>query len=201
MTVPQRSAGDRYEFSAAEVRALLDELDVRLQHRGAAAAVFVVGGAAIAASGVRGGRLTEDVDAVSDQADVFEVAAAIAAERGLPSTWLNGAARMWMPPLPPGVLDPPPAPGLRVTFADDAFLFATKLVAQRARDASDLLALADRLQLRGASPAALEAHIRRYYDDEESLALVVGGEDASAEVGLLAADAARLLASPRSGPR
>jgi hypothetical protein len=45
---------------------------------------------------------------------------------------------MWMPPLPGGVLDQPAEPGLRVTYADDGFLLATKLIAQRAKDADDV---------------------------------------------------------------
>ena len=65
-----------------------------------------------------------------------------------------------MPPLPGGVLDQPAAPGLRVTYADDGFLLATKLIAQRAKDADDVVALADRLGLSTATPEQLEAHIR-----------------------------------------
>ena len=45
---------------------------------------------------------------------------------------------MRMPPLPGGVLDQPAEPGLRVTYADDGFLLATKLIAQRAKDADDV---------------------------------------------------------------
>lgn len=72
--------------------------------------------------------------------------------------------------------------------------------AQRARDASDLLALADRLGLRGASAQELEAHIRRYYDDEGALAMVVGGDDTAHEVRQLAEDAFQLLVrSPELG--
>jgi hypothetical protein len=72
---------------------------------------------------------------------------------------------MWMPPLPGGVLDQPAEPGLRVTYADDGFLLATKLIAQRAKDADDVVALAGRLGLSTATPEQLETHIRRYYTD------------------------------------
>lgn len=118
------SAGrERYEFSAGQVADLLSLLDRRLQHRGVPASVFVVGGAAVAASGVRGGRLTEDVDAIAQEPAVLEEARALAEERGLPQNWLNPNAGMWMPPLPEGVLLQPSRPGLRVTYADAGFLF------------------------------------------------------------------------------
>ncbi|HET7388120.1 MAG TPA: hypothetical protein VFJ19_15815 [Nocardioidaceae bacterium] len=52
-----------HEFTAEETSELLGLLDQRLRERGLAAAIFVVGGAALAATGVRSDRLTEDVDA------------------------------------------------------------------------------------------------------------------------------------------
>jgi hypothetical protein len=48
----------RFELGAEDVRGLLSELDARLRARGSSAAVFVVGGAAIAVAGIRRGRLT-----------------------------------------------------------------------------------------------------------------------------------------------
>lgn len=183
----------RYEFSASEVEELLGELDQRLQRRSLAASVFVVGGAAIAAAGVRSERLTEDVDALTRDEAVFEEASAMAQERGLPRNWLNPNAGMWMPPLPEGILDRPARPGLRVTYADDGFLFATKLVAQRAKDADDVVALAERLGMQGADADQLEAHIRRYYTDPAALEVIVDGNDVDREVRFLAEDAAGLL--------
>lgn len=183
----------RYEFSASEVADLLAQLDQRLQRRGLAASVFVVGGAAIAATGVRSERLTEDVDAITQDEAVLEEASALAEERGLPENWLNPNARMWMPPLPDGILDRPARPGLRITYADDGFLFATKLVAQRAKDADDVIALAARLEMHDADTDQLEAHIRRYYTDRAALEFIVDGNDVDREVRLLAADAAGLL--------
>lgn len=182
-----------YEFSADEVVDLLAQLDMRLQRRGVAASVFVVGGAAVVVAGVRNERLTEDVDAVGSNPIVLEEAAALARERGLAENWLNSSAGMWMPPLPDGVLDPPAQPGLRVTYADGDFLFATKLVAQRAKDADDVVALAKRLGMQDASADELERHIWRYYTDREILQFIVDGEDVDREVRLLAEDAAGLL--------
>ncbi|WP_432504747.1 hypothetical protein [Kineococcus arenarius] len=198
MTVhgPDRAGGRPHEFDADLISRLLADLDRRLRQRGAAASLFIVGGAAIAASGIRGRRLTEDVDALARQdvsGIVLAEARAIAQEEGLTPDWLNPAAGMWMPPLPHGVLDPPPTPGLRTTYADDGFLLATKLIAQRAKDADDVLALARRLGLGSATAQQLEAHIHRYYTDAEALAFILGGDDVEREVELLAHDAARML--------
>jgi hypothetical protein len=188
------SGGARQKFTAEQVTTLLAELDRRLRKRGVAAAIFVVGGAAIAATQVRDGRLTADIDALLDDRAVLDEAAAIAADRGLPPDWLNPAARAWMPPLPPGVLSRPKRPGLRVTYADDSFLLATKLVASRAKDADDVVALATRLGMRRAAADELEGHIRRYYTDSEALRFIVGVENVDEEVRYLAEGAAMLLA-------
>lgn len=187
--------GARHTFTAEQVTTLLAELGHRLGERGVATAVFVVGGAAIAAANVRDGRLTADIDALTDDQVVLEEAAVLAVERGLPPDWINLSARPWMPPLPPGVLSRPDRPGLRVTYADASFLLATKLVAQRAKDADDVVALATRLGMQRATADELEAHIRRYYTDPEALRLIVGVEKVEEEVGYLAAGAARLLAN------
>lgn len=182
-----------FEFNAEEVAQLLSELDQRLRRRGAAASIFVVGKAAIAVSGVRRGRVTEDVDALTHDSIVIEEAKSLARERRMPENWLNPTAKMWMPPLPAGALDQPTEPGLRITYADDGFLFATKLIAQRAKDAEDLVALAQRLGLAAASPDELESHIRSYYTDTASLAFIVDGVDTDREITLLAQDASRML--------
>jgi hypothetical protein len=185
--------GRRHEFTAEEAAALLDELDARLRQRGIAASIFVVGGAAIAANHTRRDRLTEDIDALTSDTVVLQLAKTMAHERGLPENWLNPNAGMWMPPLPCGVLDRPDEPGLRVTFADDGFLLATKLMAQRSKDADDLVALAGRLGLATATPERLEAHIRTYYTDQATLEFIVDGNDVDREINLLAHDAHRLL--------
>lgn len=190
---------DRHEFSSAEVAQLLAELDRRLERGGVAASVFVVGGAAVAATGVRQQRLTQDVDVITDEQAVLRDAALIARERGIPENWLNPNARMWMPPLPDGVLDRPPQPGLRITYADDGFLFATKLIAQRAKDADDIVALARRLGMQAANASEVEAHIRRYYTDDEALQFIIDGDDVEAEIHFLAEDAARMLGTAGDG--
>ena len=117
----------------------------------------------------------------------------MARERGLPLNWLNPNATMWMPPLPAGVLDQPATAGLRVTYAEDGFLLATKLIAQRAKDAQDVVALAERLGLENRFTRQLEAHIRSYYTDPAALEFIVDGTDVDREVTLLAQDASRML--------
>ena len=181
----------RHEFTAAEIQALLTVLDERLRNQGEAASVFVVGGAAIAATGIRTNRVTVDVDGITRQPVVIETARALARERGLPVTWLNSNANMWMPPIRPEVFEPPDTPGLRITYASDDFLLATKLIAQRAKDADDIVALAARLDMREAED--LEALVRRFYTDEGALEFIVDGDDVDREIRLGAEDAARLI--------
>lgn len=90
------------------------------------------------------------------------------------------------------------------TYADDGFLFANKLLAQRAKDAEDVVALATRLGLASATPEQLEDHIRSYYTDEAMLELILSGGDVGSEIALLAQDASRMLnrtaAADRIGP-
>ncbi|WP_432574033.1 hypothetical protein [Kineococcus sp. SYSU DK005] len=197
---PDHTHSNPHELDATQITHLLTQLHQRLHQRGVAAALFIVGGAAIAATGLRTGRLTQDVDALSTPdtlAAVLDEARALATEHHLPTNWLNPAAALWMPPLPAGALTPPHQPGLRITYADDAFLLATKLLAQRAKDADDILALTHRLGLHHPSAQQLHQHIRRYYTDPEQLTFLLDGvstpEQADEELALLAGDAARML--------
>jgi hypothetical protein len=118
----------------------------------------------------------------------------LARHDGLPENWLNANATMWMPRLPDGALAPPSGPGLRVTFASDEFLLATKLIAQRrSRDASDIRQLAARTGLANASAEELEALIYGHYTDTGTLKFIVDGTDTAGEIRLLAEQAARML--------
>lgn len=182
-----------YEFTGGEIAELLARLDERLRARGASAAVFIVGGAAIAARDGQDSRRTQDVDAITQDEVVLTEARALAREDGLPENWLNTSARMWMPPLPDDALTPAPCPGLRVTFAADEFLLATKLIAQRRKDAGDIRQLAARLGLAEASADELEALIYRYYTDVGTLEFIVDGIDVANEIRMLAEQAARML--------
>lgn len=146
----------RNQFTAAEIVDLLSELDKRLKVRGISASVFVVGGAAIAVTSNDNPRRTEDIDAITRDEAVVDEARAMASQRKLPEDWLNTRASPWMPPLPEGALQGSDAPGLHITYATDEFLLATKLVAQRRRDAADIVALARRLDMANASADDLE---------------------------------------------
>ncbi|GAA0608920.1 hypothetical protein HPO96_30755 [Kribbella sandramycini] len=123
-----------HEFRAAEIVDLLSELDKRLKARGAA----------IAVTARDNPRRTEDIDAITRDDVVLEEARAIAAQRKLPEDWLNTRAGAWVPPLPPDALQHDDVAGLHITYAADEFLLATKLVAQRRKDAADIVVLADR---------------------------------------------------------
>ncbi|WP_328334975.1 DUF6036 family nucleotidyltransferase [Kribbella sp. NBC_00382] len=188
----------RNEFTASEIVDLLSELDKRLKTRGISAAVFVVGGAAIAVTSDDNPRRTEDIDAITRDDAVVDEARAMASQRKLPEDWLNTRASAWMPPLPEGVLQRGDAPGLHITYASDEFLLATKLVAQRRKDAADIVALARRLHLEHASADELEQLIYRYYTDEDSLEFILDGNDVGRETHLLAVRAERLLANTQT---
>ncbi|MBL7488907.1 hypothetical protein I6A60_02450 [Frankia sp. AgB1.9] len=187
-----------YEFTAAEITDLLAKLDERLRARGASATVFIVGGAAIAVRSRQYLRQTEDIDAITRDEIVLHEARGLATEIGLPRNWLNGRASMWMPPVPEDALAPVTEPGLHITYATDEFLLATKLIAQRRKDARDILELAARAGLTDATADELEALIYRYYTDAGALEFIVDGTDTQTEVRLLADHAAQLLARGRS---
>ncbi|TDD46754.1 hypothetical protein E1263_35925 [Kribbella antibiotica] len=189
----------RHEFAAAEIIDLLSELDKRLKTRGIPASIFVVGGAAIAVSSHETPRRTEDIAAITHDEIVLDEARAMAAQRKLPEGWLNTQASAWMPPLPEGVLQHSEAPGLQITYASDEFLMATKLIAQRRKDAADIITLAGRLGMENATADDLEQVISRYYTDEDALEFIVDGEDVGREIHLLAVKAERLLATHQAG--
>ncbi|MFF1822131.1 DUF6036 family nucleotidyltransferase [Kribbella sp. NPDC058245] len=190
----------RHEFTAAEIIDLLSELDKRLKARGVSASVFVVGGAAIAVTSPDNPRRTEDIDAITRDEAVVEEALAMANQRKLPEDWLNTRAGAWMPPLPEDALQHGAAPGLHITYATDEFLLATKLVAQRRKDAADIVTLARRLEMQHASAGELERVISRYYTDPDSLEFILDGTDIDREIHLLAVRAERLLANHQAGP-
>lgn len=190
----------RHEFRAGEIVDLLSELDNRLKARGISAAIFVVGGAAIAVTSNDDPRRTEDIDAITRDEAVLEEARAMASQRKLPEDWLNTRASSWMPPLPEDALQHDDAPGLHITYATDEFLLATKLIAQRRKDAADIVLLAERLNLKDPSVADLEQLICRHYTDRDALEFILDGNDTDRELHLLAVRAERLLANHQSAP-
>lgn len=117
--------------------ALLTELGRRLDARGLALEVYVVGGTAMVLSYDRQ-RLTRDIDAVWDaDGPLLDVAAEMAREWNLPPDWINDRVR----PMIPQVFDEDQVealvvPGLTVTSASVRHMIAMK--ARAARDARDL---------------------------------------------------------------
>lgn len=173
-----------WSLDADRVRDLLTALDARLQGRGIAASVYVVGGVAVALQ-ARPRRLTLDVDAVASDQAVYEEAQAMAAEEGLPPNWLNGAAQPWLPPRPADTRHDRDTPGLDVHVAPPEHLLAMKIVAFRDRDLEDIEDLAAVLNLEDASAETLRDLVRAVYGNPELLATAIGGPDQDVDAELL----------------
>lgn len=129
-----------WEFTADEIRALLEELGRRLDAQSLSATIYVIGGAAIALTLDRR-RVTKDIDAifVPDEA-VRDAAAQMAEERSLPADWLNAAAGAYVPGGDEAVTTFE-VPGLAVSMASPKHLLAMKMAAFRAQDQGDLALL------------------------------------------------------------
>jgi len=121
---------DRHFTRATMVRALRalgDEL-TRQEVRGQ---VFIVGGAAIALAYSRR-RVTKDIDAVFEpKALIYQAAAKVAKEMGLPGDWLNDAVKGFLPGPDPSAIPLPEIEGIEVTTASARYPLALKLMAMR----------------------------------------------------------------------
>lgn len=131
-----------------EILDALTALGRRLDDRGLVGDVYVVGGAAIALA-FAARRSTRDVDAVFEpKLAMYEAAAEVAAELGLPVGWLNDAVKGFLvgdDPLAAPILD---VPGLRCMVASPQMLLALKVAAHRVgEDEDDVRLLADNLGL------------------------------------------------------
>ncbi len=170
------------ELDRDRLRALLAELDSQLAERGISAGLYVVGGAAIALT-ISERRLTLDVDALATDPAVYDEAAVIARQHGLPPTWLNPSSAPWIPPRPPQT--PSTAPGLHVEFAPLEHILAMKMVAMRERDYPDIAELARSLGLANADAATFELLLRDAYGNDDILEMALGvrrDEDLDEEV-------------------
>lgn len=163
------------------MRALLAELNARLQDRAIAASVYVVGGAAMALAYGRDGA-TPDIDAIASHRAVAEEARAIAASQGLAEHWLNDSARPWVPPRPQSALRPPTEPGLTVHIAPPDHVLAMKLVALRRKDRPDIRLLIEQLGMAEAVPEEYANLLERVYSGEGRLAMALNipGDDEDA---------------------
>lgn len=120
---------------------------------------------------------------------MLDAATELARERGLPEDWLNPTPVCGCRPCRRGSPGPAGLTGSARLYADEGFLLATKRIAQRTKDAEDVVALASQLGMQSAIPEQLETHIRSYYTDPAMLEFIVSGNDVDRELGLLARDA------------
>lgn len=148
----------------AEIMAALTALAAELNRRGVSAEMYVVGGAAIALA-FDERRATRDVDAVFEpKSAVYEAAAAVAEDRGLPPGWLNDAVKGFLAGEDPAAAPVLDLPGLRCLAASPQTLLALKVLAHRVgEDEDDLRLLADELGLERAEQVLAVAE--RVYGD------------------------------------
>lgn len=87
------------DLNADTVRELLSELSTRVTNSGQYVQMLIVGGAAIALN-YDHGRLTRDIDAIFEPAEVVRILAAEIGEKyGLEPDWINDAVAGFMPKL------------------------------------------------------------------------------------------------------
>lgn len=156
------------EFTAADIRQLLRDLDAELQRIGRAATIFVVGGAAMALA-YNADRASADIDGTFEPRDVvLDAAAVVARRRNLDRNWLNDAVRDFMPPEP----DSHPrgeriSPALVIEIASPDYVLAMKSMTTR-KSAGDLADAVHLCRLLGISDeSALRTIVRRYFPGGE----------------------------------
>jgi hypothetical protein len=132
----------------AEIIAALTRLAAELQRRGISAEMYVVGGAAIALA-FDERRATRDIDAVFEpKSAVYEAAAPVGEELGLPQGWLNDAVKGFLAGEDPEATPVLDMPGLRCLAASPRILLALKVLAHRVgEDEEDVRLLAAALDL------------------------------------------------------
>ncbi len=138
-------------FSRAEILKALQALGDELSSRGVRGQIFIVGGAAMAlAYSTR--RVTKDIDAVFEpKSSIYEAAAKVAEELGLPDDWLNDAAKGFMPGEDQHARLLPDIEGIEITTASPQYLLAMKLMAMRfGEDDEDIEVLVEECGLKSA---------------------------------------------------
>jgi hypothetical protein len=142
------------EFGREQIEELLEELGRRLHDRDITGSIYIAGGAAVALEFPQR-RVTRDIDALFDPARaVREEADAMAAERGLPPTWLSDRVRAFMPVGEDAGARVFSVPGLNVAVASARYLLAMKMVAGRPQDLHDLILIFRELGITEAEEAA-----------------------------------------------
>jgi Nucleotidyltransferase of unknown function (DUF6036) len=147
-----------------EIIGALTALAAELERRGVSAEMYVVGGAAIALV-LDERRATRDIDAVFEPKNVvYEAAAVVAEQLGLPEGWLNDAVKGFLEGDDPTAAPVLELPGLRCLAASPETLLALKVLAHRiGEDEDDLRLLAAELNLERADQVLAVAE--RTYGD------------------------------------
>jgi len=147
-----------------EIIVALTALAAELERRGVSAEMYVVGGAAIALA-FDERRATRDIDAVFEpKSAVYEAAAVVAEQLGLPPGWLNDAVKGFLEGADPAAAPVLDLPGLRCLAASPETLLALKVLAHRVgEDEDDLRLLAAELGLK--RPDEVLAVAERVYGD------------------------------------
>ena len=137
-------------MNRTEIIAALTELAAELERRGTTADMYVVGGAAIALA-YDERRATRDIDAVFEpKSVVYEAAASVGEQQGLPAGWLNDAVKGFLSGDDPEAMPVLDLPGLRCLTASPRTLLALKILAHRVgEDEDDVRLLVAELGLEG----------------------------------------------------
>jgi len=141
-------------LTRARIVAALQALGDDLSSQGVRGDIFIVGGAAMAlAYSTR--RVTKDVDAVFEpKAVIYQAAARVAEELGLPEDWLNDAVKAFLPGRDEAARPVPEVHGVEITTASPEFLLAMKLMAMRVgEDDEDIEILLRQTKLHSAEEA------------------------------------------------
>jgi hypothetical protein len=126
--------------------------------------MYVVGGAAIALA-YDERRSTRDIDAVFEpKAVIYESAAVVADQLGLPPGWLNDAVKGFLAGPDPEAAPILELPGLRCLAASPRMLLALKVLAHRVGEDEDDVRLLSR-ELGLSTPAAVLALVEEVYGD------------------------------------
>jgi len=148
-------------FTKARRLAALQALGDELTRRGVHGQIFIVGGAAMALA-YSSRRVTKDIDAVFEPKSViYQAAATVAEDMGLPADWLNDAVKGFMPTTDPDGTRLPGMHGIEITTASPRYLLAMKLMAMRfGEDDEDIELLLAECGIRTAAEAlALLEHM------------------------------------------
>jgi hypothetical protein len=149
-------------LSKDEITDNLKVLGLELKKRGVTGELLLTGGAAMCL--VHSARdMTKDIDALYEPKTLInEIAAKIAAEKNLPSDWLNDGVKGFVTEDVPTeeflTLD-----GLKVTVVTPTYLLAMKLISARygEKDADDIRFLMKKLQIRTYDEAV--SIVTQYY--------------------------------------